>query len=115
MNIMMDADALYPKSFHPTVKFMLPDVTDKAPYLNRADTQPGEVKYYFIDYGLSVIYTELGGTNFVSGAVGHDKSLPESKISKPYDAFKADVYLLGNVYRQDLLQVCFIIISALAF
>ena len=84
------------------------------PYLRwvRSSDVPNEAAcsqraYYFIDFGLAVHVKERDCRALVIGNEGHDKDPPElSKGNRvPYDPYKLDVYLIGNVFRQVLLDV----------
>ena len=102
----MDADALYPKEFHAAAIFLLRDGKTHAAYRNRVDVGLERVKYYFTDFGVSSLFSDDEETHYAEGAVGQDETLPEMKFLGRYDAFKADVYLLGNVYKTHIFSVC---------
>ena len=63
--------------------------------------------YYFIDFGLSVYVKDRKCTVLVLGNEGHDRDPPELHQGNriPYDPYKLDVYLIGNVFRRILLDV----------
>ncbi|KAI0350538.1 hypothetical protein OH77DRAFT_1593479 [Trametes cingulata] len=98
-NIMMDASNLYPRGFHPIAQRRLPDVSDHAPYLSRS-TVP--IKYYFIDFGISTRFTSDEEPRVVTGKLGLDRQPPELSDDVPYDPFKLDVFLIGNLIRREL-------------
>ncbi|KAJ7153520.1 hypothetical protein C8R43DRAFT_1235480 [Mycena crocata] len=54
-----------------------------------------EVKYYIIDYNLSVRYPDAGPHLELSGW-GGDKTVPEFRTQERSDPFAVDVYCLGN-------------------
>ena len=62
------------------------------------------VRYYFIDFGLSRMFKE-GESPLVLGRTGRDKEIPELSSEVPYDAFRADVFALGNLYYKELVSV----------
>ncbi|KAI9001450.1 kinase-like domain-containing protein [Trametes punicea] len=95
-NIMMDASALFPKSFHPLVQTALPDGMTPAPVLSRA---AAPVQYYFTDFGDSARFTS-GGPRLVVGSDGLDEGPPELSKTVPYDPFKLDIFLIGNLIRR---------------
>ncbi|KAI0351979.1 kinase-like protein [Trametes cingulata] len=99
-NIMMDARPLYPNDHHPVRMHRAPDAIHDAIPLSRSDHP---VKYYYVDFGLSVHFPE-GASSRVVGVVGRDKEIPELSADVPYDAFKADIYALGNLFDKAYLQ-----------
>ncbi|KAI9067213.1 hypothetical protein FKP32DRAFT_1644465 [Trametes sanguinea] len=99
-NIMMDARPLYPSGHHPVRLSCTPDGIYDAIPLSRADHP---VRYYYVDFGLSVRFPENAPT-MVVGDVGRDDEVPELSSTVPYDAFKADVYALGNLFDKEFEQ-----------
>lgn len=100
-NIMMDASAIFPNGHHPVRRSATPNGIHVAHPLPRIDHS---VKYYFIDFGISARF-ELGEPTAVVGAIGRDKELPELSDDVPYNAMQADIFILGNMYKKDLLEV----------
>ncbi|OJT09381.1 hypothetical protein TRAPUB_14163 [Trametes pubescens] len=100
-NIMMDASALFPRGFHPISKTRLPDVSGIAPTLSRSKAP---VKYYFIDFGISTRFAPQS-SRLVVGTAGLDQEPPELSDDVPYDPFKLDVFLIGNLIRRELHAV----------
>ena len=101
-NIMMDARALYPEGYHPARRHATPDAQRQATPLSRTDHP---VQYYFIDFDLSVRFKE-GESHDVIGDVGRDNEVPELSNDVPYDAFKVDIFALGNLYYKEFCKVC---------
>ncbi|KAH9949301.1 kinase-like domain-containing protein [Amylocystis lapponica] len=99
-NIMMDGRPLYPQDHHPIRKNHTVDAIYEVSHLARIDHP---VQYYFIDFEISVHIPE-GTPPLVVGRIGRDKSVPELSFDVPYDAFKVDIYALGNLYDQEFLQ-----------
>ena len=62
------------------------------------------VRYYYIDFGLSTLFKE-GDPPLVLGRTGRDKEIPELSNEIPYDAYRADVFALGNLYYKEFLSV----------
>ena len=62
------------------------------------------VKYFYVDFGLSVRF-QPGESTLVVGDVGRDDEVPELSSTVPYDAFKADIYALGNLFEKEFAQV----------
>ncbi|KAI9063417.1 kinase-like protein [Trametes sanguinea] len=100
-NIMMDASALFPKGFHAIAQQMLADGVTPATVLSRASAP---VHYYFIDFGISTRFTD-DSPRLVVGTDGLDREPPELSKTVPYDPFKLDVFLIGNMIRHTLYEV----------
>ncbi|OBZ75942.1 hypothetical protein A0H81_04132 [Grifola frondosa] len=99
-NIMMDARPLYPKGHHPIRRNYSQDgVFDVTP-LSRLDHP---VRYYFIDFEISIRFPP-GCSTYVVGKKGRDKDVPELSFDIPYDAFKVDIFALGNLYDKEFLH-----------
>ncbi|KAI0751222.1 hypothetical protein C8Q80DRAFT_559546 [Daedaleopsis nitida] len=103
MNVMMDADAMYPRRFHPIAIYSLPDaVSTTAPVLPRESVP---VTYYYVDFGISAIFSAPEDiTRRVTGIDGQDQEVPELSDVVPYDPFKVDIFILGNLFRRRLLE-----------
>ncbi|THH03971.1 hypothetical protein EW145_g5861, partial [Phellinidium pouzarii] len=100
-NIMMDASSLYPEGFHPSMQERNKNGIDDAKRRRRIDSR--SVKYYFVDFGLSVFLRE-DGNNIVLGQDGQDQEVPELSESVPYHAPPVDIFILGNVYQNNFLK-----------
>ena len=100
---MMDGTSLFPQGSHPILENFLPDDIDTlAPYLPRATTP---VPYYFIDFGLFSMFSPDDTSRLVTGVYGLDKEVPELSATIPYDPFKVDIFILGNMFRKTFIQV----------
>ena len=99
---MMDADAMYPDGFHPIRINHKPDLSDDAEHTSRA---AGAVKYYFIDFGISVYIPENVRSKLVTGILGRDRDPPELSNRVPYDPFKLDIFIIGNMLKRDFYKV----------
>ncbi len=99
---MMDASVMYPQGFHPIAPSFLPnDVSSLAPVMPRASVP---VTYYYVDFGISTLFTKE--TNrMVTGWAGLDRDIPELSNDVPYDPFKVDIFILGNLFKQSFLDV----------
>jgi hypothetical protein len=98
---MMDPSKVIPDGFHFS-NVLTQDGFKKIKWRERWSVEP--VKYYLIDFGLSRRYP-AGSTGIIDrGRFGQDRSVPEMSSTAPYDPFKADVYRLGNVFKQ-LIEV----------
>ena len=98
----MDADAMYPEGFHPIRKMYKADYSGYATPLSRS---AAGVKYYFIDFGISVHIPEDAYPRLVTGHLGRDQTPPELSRAVPYDPFKLDVFILGNMFKRELTEV----------
>ncbi|KAJ8502134.1 hypothetical protein ONZ51_g223 [Trametes cubensis] len=97
-NLMMDADALFPQGFHPMSDMCLPDqISTPTLVLSRRDTP---VKYYFVDFGISTQFGPNDTNRLVTGLDGLDQEVPELSDDVPYDPFKVDIFILGNVFSR---------------
>lgn len=101
---MMDASSMYPKGFHPIQRNFLMNAVDRAPSVHRVGAYP-PVKYYFIDFGLSSRSTPGKPPPLVLGINGADRDVPELSSSVPYDPFKVDIFMLGNVFKNAIHSV----------
>lgn len=99
---MMDADAMYPEGFHP-IRIMYK--SDYSGYATHIPRSVAGVKYYFIDFGISVHIPKDARPGLVTGIMGRDQTPPELSKTMPYDPFKLDVYILGNMFKRELTNV----------
>ncbi|KAI0722006.1 hypothetical protein C8T65DRAFT_629974 [Cerioporus squamosus] len=101
-NVLMDATAIFPQGFHPVADMCLPDDTRKAaPCLPRSAVP---VKYYYADFGISTMFAPGDTDRLVSGTHGLDRDVPELSDDVPYDPFKVDVFILGNMIRTSFVE-----------
>ncbi|TFK83980.1 hypothetical protein K466DRAFT_554244 [Polyporus arcularius HHB13444] len=99
-NVMMDGRALYPEGHHPVRRKYSADAIHELRPLSRTNCP---VRYYFIDFGLSKMFEE-GESTLVLGRTGRDKQIPELSSVVPYDAYRADVFALGNLYYKEFVS-----------
>ncbi|KAJ7750732.1 kinase-like domain-containing protein [Mycena maculata] len=112
MNIVMDASRMIPGGFH----FLNPTTSDGTNYLRdyhgddsdsrlvKSRTAVAPVDYYYIDFGLSVRFPSFEARQLVTGDFGRlRKHVPEISATIPYDPFKVDIRLLGEMLRSDFL------------
>jgi hypothetical protein len=124
---MMDADVMYPQGFHPVIPQYTVDHSGFAKHISRT---AAKVKYYFIDFGISVHIPENLGSKLVTGILGRDRDPPELSPDWPgsqrrtyrgssdpsaaaegdeeergYDPFKLDVFIIGNMLRREFQVV----------
>lgn len=96
----MDARALYPAGHHPVRPNATPDGQKSVSPLPRAGRN---VRYYYIDFGLSSRFSK-GFSSLVIGDVGR-AYVPELSHEIPYDAFKVDIFALGDLYCEEFKKV----------
>jgi len=97
-NIMMDADAMYPDGFHPVKTMHKRDFSGWATYIPRS---VAGVRYYFADFGISVHIPEEETDRLVTGQLGRDQDPPELARHTPYDPFKLDIFIIGNMFKKE--------------
>ena len=104
-NIMLDPSNMYPESFHPARISRSRDFRGRAKAYTRT-RRPS--RYLLIDFGLSRYYDPANGPPLDEPLRGGDKSAPEHQDNKTRlcDPFPTDVYYLGNLVREDYMQVC---------
>ncbi|EKM49866.1 uncharacterized protein PHACADRAFT_265616 [Phanerochaete carnosa HHB-10118-sp] len=98
----MDADSMYPQGYHPVQRKRLPvpNWSSDAPHYSRASA-PRPVRYYFTDFGLST-HLAPGAPRLVTGGLGAKRDVPELSDTIPYDPFKLDIFVLGNVFKSQI-------------
>jgi len=100
---MLDPSNMYPKSFHPADIERSQDFRGKAKGYSRTRCPS---RYLLIDFGLSRRYDPADGPPVDAPIHGGDKSAPELQDSKTsYNPFPTDVYYLGNLVREDYMEV----------
>lgn len=99
----MDGSNLYKGGWHPMDTWRARDGGDL--FLNRRRSEV-EIRYYFIDFGLSTEFPPGQTDRLVTGKLGRIRA-PEQISGLPYDPFKLDVYYLGHVYQTKIVDVRF--------
>ena len=100
---MLDPSGMYPDSFHPVNPRKSKDFrrTVKGYSRTRRPT-----RYLLIDFGHSRLYDPANGPPLDEPLSGGDKSAPEHQDGKtPCNPFPTDVYYLGNLVREDYMEV----------
>ncbi|KAH9850492.1 kinase-like domain-containing protein [Lenzites betulinus] len=102
-NIMFDPRPMYPRMFHPSDTYRTRDWKGAAKHSTRT-AHP--VRYYFIDFGLSVKFNLDDGPPRAHPIRGGDKTAPEILHwnGELLDPFPTDIYYLGNMLRMHVLQ-----------
>jgi hypothetical protein len=104
---MLDPGPLYPHSFHPVKTDRSRDLRKPAMHYKRRDRP---TKYYFIDFGISRRYRQDQRPPMEPIIVGGDRTAPEHQGHvQSCDPFPTDVYYIGNMVREDFLQVLHIL------
>jgi hypothetical protein len=100
----MDAKNLYVDPYHPVELRMKRDFSGRARHYTRTQRPP---KYYFVDFGLSRRYDAHDNNPLEYPIFSGDKSAPEfqNNANVPLNPFPTDVYYLGNVIREEFLNV----------
>lgn len=100
----MDPGDMYPQGYHVQHINFLPNIKNPAPHVPRiASRLP--VKYYYVDFGISSMFTPEHIPKLVVGRDGRDREVPELSGRTPYDPFKVDVFIIGNLLRKELHTV----------
>ncbi|KAI0772833.1 kinase-like domain-containing protein [Trametes elegans] len=100
LNIMMDGRPLYPNGHHPVNPGLSQDILVELTPRLRMDYP---VDYFYIDFGLSARFAPEDSP-YVVGDVGRDAEVPELSFNKHYNACKADIYALGNLFDKEFHQ-----------
>lgn len=103
-NILMDGSSLYKDGWHPMNPWQGRNGGDLFLTHKRSEA---EIKYYFIDFGLSTEFVPGQCERLVTGQKGRIEA-PEQISGLPYDPFKLDVYYLGQVYQKKIVDVRFL-------
>lgn len=105
LNIMMDPRNTYPEMFHPRLTTKSRDWKGVAKHFTRTQRP---TRYYIIDFGLSLKFDPADGPPRAPHIEGGDKTVPEFQDLSAWvdrDPFPTDVYYVGNMIREDFLQV----------
>ncbi|KAJ7782422.1 hypothetical protein DFH07DRAFT_874537 [Mycena maculata] len=103
MNIMMDASPIVTAPFHPLEPRKKRDFTGRTIYLSRTQHP---VKYYVIDFGVSVKYKAGDRPPLEPVVFGGDRTVPEFQgdVLPKCDPFPVDVYYIGNLLREEFTE-----------
>jgi hypothetical protein len=99
---MVDARPILPTGWHFVEDQSEPNGVDPIVPLARIDHP---VRYLIVDYGCAVQFRP-GQSHLVKDFSGRDTDPPELMMHPTYDAFKVDVFTLGNVFDRDFYQAC---------
>ena len=94
---------MFPRGFHPIANLWLPDnINAYAPIVPRHSVP---ITYYFVDFGISTLFAKDDTDRLVTGIDGLDDEVPELSDDVPYDPFMVDIFVLGNMFRRQCLEV----------
>ena len=82
----------------------LHDLSRRAPIVPRIGAWP-PIRYYFVDFGISVKFPADLEPKRTVGIIGLDRDAPELSNTRPYDPFRVDIFILGNVFKKDIYAV----------
>lgn len=104
LNVMMDPKPVLPDLFHFAADYRTRDYRG---YVHPYSRTARPVKYYWTDFGLARRYNPDDVNPLEVPIFGGDKSVPEFKRDPhaPRDPFRTDVYYVGNLIKEDFLQV----------
>jgi len=106
LNVMMDPGEMFPEGFHPRRIHSHPTEIDKTvTWIPRSATS---VKYYFIDFGISVRFDNMESRGLVRGRFGREKTTPELVAATDetlYDPFPVDIYVAGKLIETNIEDV----------
>ena len=97
---MFDPSKMYPEGYHPTQMDRSREFKSRAKRYTRTQRPP---RYYLIDFGLSRQYLSRKALDVP--VRGGDRSAPELRNETPCNPFHTDIYYLGNLVRQEFMQV----------
>ena len=97
-NSLPDPGAMYPEGFHPDWISYKRDFSGVAAYPPRS---AAGVKYFLANFWVSV-YMDPNSNDplLVTGTVGWDQDPPELSATEPYDPFKLDIFIFGNMFKK---------------
>ncbi|KAJ6526252.1 hypothetical protein DFH09DRAFT_1046202 [Mycena vulgaris] len=109
-NMVVDASRM-PGGFHfispcssDDINFLQYGNPEVIPHAMITRNEAGPMDYYYIDFGLSVQFPSFEARKLVTGACGRlRKHIPEISATVPYDPFKADVRLVGEMLWREFL------------
>ena len=104
LNIMIDPRDMFPDMFHPVARHYDRNFVGPAKWRSRTMCPS---RYYWTDFGLSCRYDANDIHPLEVPIIGGDRSVPEYLENEmtPRNPFHTDVYMLGNLVREDFLQV----------
>ncbi|KAJ6560377.1 hypothetical protein B0H19DRAFT_1260987 [Mycena capillaripes] len=87
------------------VDYVLRDDSDL--FVINSRTQAGPIKYYFFDFDSAVHFPSYKARALVTGDCGRLREhIPEISDTIPYDPFKVDIHLVGEMLHKSFIRVC---------
>ena len=105
-NIMMSTREMWRDPFHPIMFHMDPTFTTMVKEPDTRTSRPP--RYYIIDFGMSRRYSPDDLYPIETAPDGGDRTVPEfnsSWDSVEHDPFAVDIYCVGNVIQEYILDV----------
>ncbi|KIJ52609.1 hypothetical protein M422DRAFT_156137 [Sphaerobolus stellatus SS14] len=105
INFMMDAEAMYPKGFHPILQDLKPNIKGKAKHYSRTEVNL-KPKYYLTNFRLAQRMNPSTTKHLIEPAFGTDRSPPEfqgQRAHQLHDPFATDIYYLGNMINNEFV------------
>jgi hypothetical protein len=101
---MIDPTSLYPNGYHPVRIDRNRNFKGKAFHYTRTQRPP---RYHLVDFGISRRYSPEQLPVQEDIILGGDKSPPEHEDENVItaDPFPTDVYFMGNMIRENVIQV----------
>ncbi len=100
---MMDPAPLFSEPPHPVRAYRSYDFKRRVTQLTRT-SHP--TKYYYIDFGLSLLCRPPNASPLIRVSFGGNKTVPEYEEPEVLrDPYKIDVYCLGNLLQNQFLEV----------
>jgi len=99
MNVMLDASQMIPSGWFPYLPTSYFPSED-APHQPIQVVRNAPLKYYFVDFGESSMFASMEARRLVVGKIAQNQTVPELSDSVPYDAFKLDVRMFGDLVKQ---------------
>lgn len=97
----MDANQMFPQGFHSVKTGFLPDAKTPARPLARSQVW---VEYSYVGYGISICIPPHVHPKLALGIDGRGRDVPELSAFAPYDPFKVDIFIIGNMVERMFLD-----------
>ena len=105
-NIMMSTQEMHPEPYHVMAPYMNRTLTARAKKPFTRTAKPP--KYFIIDFGMSRRYSPDDPNPTETSPDGGDGTVPEFNNSVnpvPHNPFAVDIYCMGNVIQEVILDV----------
>jgi hypothetical protein len=95
-NIMVGPGAFPPEGY---LSFVHRFTTTREPEALSIPQHQTAVRYFLVDFSISVIFPDKKSRAKVLGTYGREKTTPELSNSVPYDPFPVDIYIAGKLLQ----------------